>query len=184
MPLAAAASATGRVASNWPGTQATAMRAAMLTVDPKMSFALRMTGPWFSADRVSGRRGSFRHASSSVPSAWIAQFRFGKREHRLIPDPFDRRLVAGKRLAHHALENLENIDGRGVSVDVRDGAEPRKIDECNGRCARRNSAPGSCLCPSRRCSACRTVSQIAAVQRQGDSRDADAPSPRPIFLRD
>ena len=59
-------------------------------------------------------------------------FRLGKRQHRLVADPLDRRLIAAQRLAHHAFENLENGERGRVSIDVRDGAEPRKIDECNG----------------------------------------------------
>ena len=149
MPLAAAASAMACVASNWPGDASAAMREAMLTVDPNRSPARRMTGPWFSAARVSGRRGSFRHACNSVPSAWIATFRLGKREHRLVTDPFDRRLIAAQRFADHAFENLEHVDCVRISVHVRDGAEAGKVDECDGgRCAGGTLRSGSYRCPS------------------------------------
>ncbi len=107
-------------------------------------------------------------------------FRLGKREHRFIADPLDRRSMVGKRLADLAFENLEYVDGRRVSVDIRDGAKSRQIDECN-RCAVGTLSSGSCRCSSRRCNACRAVSPIVAGEApgRGDSRDADAPSPRP-----
>jgi hypothetical protein len=46
-----------------------AMRAAILTVDPKISSFLRITGPQFTPARVSGNRESLRHACNKVPNA-------------------------------------------------------------------------------------------------------------------
>ena len=53
-PMLSRKSATGCVANNCPGDANAAMRAAMLTVEPKRSFPLRSTGPWFSPVLVSG----------------------------------------------------------------------------------------------------------------------------------
>ena len=68
IPDAMATSATGWVANNCPGDANAAMRAAMLTVEPKRSFDLRSTGPWLPPVLVSGIRGSERQAGSRRPS--------------------------------------------------------------------------------------------------------------------
>ena len=57
------------------------------------------------------------------------RIRIGKRDHRLVTDPFDRRSVATERLAHHALEAFEHAHCRNVSIDIGNRTEASKIDE-------------------------------------------------------
>ncbi len=69
-PDAMAMLATGWVANHCPGDANVAIRAAMLTVEPKRSFDRRSSGPWLSPVLVSGIRGSDRFVAA--PGSWRA----------------------------------------------------------------------------------------------------------------
>ena len=111
------------------------------------------------------------------------EFRLGKRQHRLVADPFDRRPVPLESLADHALENLQNSDRRLIAEDVGDGAESARstnatladaLAKSGYRCPSRRASKSGCS-PGRLAGAGRRK-----IVRRPTSNHVQIPDPPPV----
>jgi hypothetical protein len=125
IPDAAAMSATGCVANNCPGDANAAMRAAMLTVEPKRSVALRSSSQWYPWLGSASWKQTSEHLKGGC--------RVRKPKHRFVANPLDRRPEPSEGLAHQLLEAPKHRYCRRIAIDICYRAEARQIDKRDGR---------------------------------------------------